>query len=154
MRHAAVDDLVTTPRRWSRIVALGAGLCLAFVGAAGTSMAGTPTTEVLTLQQSDHTWTAAGAFTDTGSWATYRRALGGLPSPVAGAFTLFTTLTGSEGSIDLRLFVQLSPTGERDLCTVTAGTGAYSAFAGQGTWVQVGSGNQAVLTCTLQVNTG
>jgi len=117
-------------------------------------MAGTPTTEVLTLQQSDHTWTAAGDFSDAGSWATYRRALGGLPSPVAGAFTLFTTLTGSEGSIDLRLFVQLSPTGERDLCTVTAGTGEYSALAGQGTWVQVGSGTQAVLTCTLQVNAG
>jgi hypothetical protein len=73
---------------------------------------------------------------------------------VAGAFTLFITLTGSEGTIDLRLFVQLSPTGERDLCTVTAGTGAYSALAGQGTWVQVGSGTQAVLTCTLQVNAG
>ena len=121
---------------------------------ATNAVAGTPAAEVLTLKQSDHTWTAAGAFDDTGSWVTYRRALGGLPSPVAGAFTLFITLSGAEGSIDLRLLLQVSPEGENDLCTVTAGTGAYSNMAGHGTWTQAGSGTNAVLTCNLQVNAG
>jgi len=121
---------------------------------ATTTVAGTPTTEVLTLQQSDHTWTATGGFSDAGTWVTYRRALGGLPSPVAGAFTLFITLSGTNGTIDLRLFVEFNQVQERDLCTVTGGTDAYTAFAGQGSWAQAGIGSQAVLTCTLQVNTG
>ena len=142
-------------RDWKRLVGGVAGLSLAASTLlATTAVAGTPAAEVMTLRQSDHTWTATGAFSDSGSWATYRRALGGLPSPVAGAFTLFITLTGAEGTVDLRLFVQVSPVGENDLCTVTAGTGAYSAIAGHGTWTQVGSGTNAVLTCNLQVNAG
>lgn len=120
--------------------------------AAGPGAATTPTVEVFTLLQGDHTWSATGAFTDAGTWQTYRRALGGLGSPVAFAGTLFVTLTGAQGTINLRLFVEFNEVQERDLCTITGGSGAYAQLAGEGTWIQVGRGTDAVLTCTADVN--
>jgi hypothetical protein len=107
---------------------------------------------VFTLLQGDHTWSATGAFTDGGTWQTDRRALGGLASPVAFAGTLFVTLTGAQGTINLRMFVEFNQAQERDLCTITGGTDGYAQLAGQGTWIQVGRGTDAVLTCTADVN--
>ena len=139
------------PRRGT--VARGvAGALIAVARAAGPTTATTPTTEVLTLLQGDHSWTATGAFDDSGTWATYRREFGGLGSPVAFAGTLFVTLTGTQGAINLRLFVEFNQVQERDLCTVTGGSGSYARLAGQGTWTQVGRGTEAVLTCTAEVN--
>jgi hypothetical protein len=129
-----------------------AGALIAVAITAGPSAAATPTTEVFTLLQGDHTWTATGAFQDAGTWETTRREFGGLASPVAFAGTLFVTLTGEDGTIDLRLFVEFNQVQERDLCTVTGGSGAYARLAGQGTWTQVGRGTDAVLTCTAEVN--
>jgi hypothetical protein len=129
---------------------VGALIVLAI--AAGPATATTPTAEVFTLLQGDHSWTATGAFNDSGTWETYRREFGGLGSPVAFAGTLFVTLTGTQGTIDLRLFVEFNQAQERDLCTVTGGSGAYARLAGQGTWTQVGRGTEAVLTCTADVN--
>ena len=120
--------------------------------AAGPSWAASPSTEVFTLLQGDHSWTATGRFDDGGTWATYRREFGGLASPVAFAGTLFITLSGAQGTIDLRLFFEFNQIQERDLCTVTGGTGAYARVTGQGTWTQVGRGTEAILTCTADVN--
>ena len=129
---------------------VGALIVLAI--AAGPTTATTPTAEVFTLLQGDHSWSATGSFDDSGTWETYRREFGGLGSPVAFAGTLFVTLTGTEGTINLRLFVEFNQVQERDLCTVTGGSGAYARLAGQGTWTQVGRGTEAVLTCTADVN--
>ena len=52
------------------------------------------------------------------------------------------TLSGAQGTINLRLFVEFNQVQERDLCTVTGGTGAYARLAGQGTWTQVGEGRK------------
>jgi hypothetical protein len=126
-------------------------LAVAALVAAPTT-ATTPTTEVFTLLQGDHSWSATGAFNDAGTWQTYRRELGGLGSPVAFAGTLFVALTGGQGTINLRLFVEFNQAQERDLCTITSGSGAYAQLAGQGTWTQIGRGTEAVLTCTADVN--
>ena len=140
------------PRRRGGVARGVAGALIVLAIAAGPTTATTPTTEVFTLLQGDHSWTATGAFNDAGTWETSRRALGGLGSPVAFAGTLFVTLTGAEGTINLRLFVEFNQVQERDLCTVTGGSGAYARLAGQGTWTQVGRGAEAVLTCTADVN--
>ena len=118
------------------------GALLAAMLVAGPAAATTPTTEVFTLLQGDHTWSASGAFTDAGTWHTYRPLGGGLASPVAFAGTLFITLTGAEGTINLRLFVEFNQIQERDLCTVTAGTGAYARLAGQGHGLRLGGGRR------------
>lgn len=140
------------PRRPGRVArgVVGALAVAALVAAPTT--ASTPTTEVFTLLQGDHSWSATGAFNDAGTWQTYRRAFGGLGSPVAFAGTLFVTLTGAQGTINLRLFVEFNQAQEHDLCTITGGSGAYAKLAGQGTWTQVGSGTDAVLTCTADLN--
>ena len=139
------------PRRgWVARGVAGALIYLAI--AAGPTTATTPATEVFSLQQGDHSWTATGASNDSGTWETYRREFGGLGSPVAFAGTLFVTLTGTQGTINLRLFVEFNQVQERDLCSVTGGSGAYARLAGQGTWTQVGRGTEAVLTCTADVN--
>jgi hypothetical protein len=138
--------------RWGNAVARGvAGALIVLAMAAGPTTATTPTTEVFTLLQGDHSWTATGAFNDAGRWETYRREFGGLGSPVAFAGTLFVTLTGTQGTVNLRLFVEFNQVQERDLCSVTGGTGGYARLAGQGTWTQVGRGAEAVLTCTADV---
>ena len=129
-----------------------AGALIVLAIAAGPTSAITPKTEVFTLLQGDHSWTAAGTFNDSGTWETYRREFGGLGSPVAFAGTLFVTLTGAQGTISLRLFVEFNQAQERDLCSVTGGSGAYARLAGQGTWTEVGRGTEAVLTCTADVN--
>ncbi len=140
------------PRRPARVArgVVGA-LAIAALVAPPTS-ATTPSTEVFTLLQGDHSWSATGTFNDAGTWQTDRRTLGGLASPVAFAGNLFVTLTGGQGSINLRLFVEFNEVQERDLCTITGGSGAYARLAGQGTWTQVGRGTDAVLTCTADVN--
>ena len=140
------------PRRVGRTATGLAGALTLLAIAASPTMAATPKAEVFTLLQGDHSWTATGAFGDGGTWETYRREFGGLGSPVAFAGTLFVTLSGTQGTINLRLFVEFNQVQERDLCTVTGGTGAYARLAGQGTWTQVGAGPQAVLTCTANVN--
>lgn len=140
------------PRRSYGVVRGIAGALIVLAIAAGPTAATTPTTEVFTLLQGDHSWTATGTFNDAGTWETYRREFGGLGSPVAFAGTLFVTLTGAQGTIDLRLFVEFNQVQERDLCTVAGGSGAYARLAGQGTWTQVGRGAEAVLTCTADVN--
>jgi hypothetical protein len=140
------------PRRARRISRGLMAAVIAVVLVASPAAATTPTTEVFTLLQGDHTWSATGAFSDAGTWQTYRRELGGLGSPVAFAGTLFITLTGAEGTINLRLFVEFNQVQERDICSITGGTGAYAQLAGQGTWTQVGRGTEAVLTCTASVN--
>jgi hypothetical protein len=140
------------PGRGVGVASAVAGALIILAIAAGPTTATTPTTEVFTLLQGDHSWTATGAFNDSGTWETYRREFGGLGSPVAFAGTLFVTLTGTQGTIDLRLFVEFNQVQERDLCTVTGGSGAYARLTGQGTWTQVGRGAEAVLTCTADVN--
>jgi hypothetical protein len=140
------------PRRADRVARGFVGALVVAALATGPSAATTPSTEVFTLLQSDHSWSATGAFTEGGTWQTYRRALGGLPSPVAFAGTFFVTLTGARGTIDLQLFVEFNEVQERDLCTITGGSGDYAQLAGQGTWTQVGRGTEAVLTCTADVN--
>lgn len=139
------------PRR-GRVARGVAGALIILAIAAGPTTATTPTTEVFTLLQGDHSWTATGSFSDSGTWETYRREFGGLGSPVAFAGTLFVSLTGAQGTINLRLFVEFNQVQERDLCSVTGGSGAYARLAGQGTWTQVGRGTEAVLTCTADVN--
>jgi hypothetical protein len=148
-----IDDRKTHTGSVPRLggVAIVGALVVAAL-ATGPSAATTPSTEVFTLLQSDHSWSATGAFTEGGTWQTYRRALGGLPSPVAFAGTFFVTLTGARGTIDLQLFVEFNEVQERDLCTITGGSGDYARLAGQGTWTQVGRGTEAVLTCTADVN--
>jgi hypothetical protein len=140
------------PRRLGHVARGVVGALAIAALVAGPTTATTPTTEVFTLLQGDHTWSATGAFNDAGTWETYRREFGGLGSPVAFAGTLFVTLTGGQGTINLRLFVEFNQAQERDLCTITGGTGAYAQLAGQGTWTQVGRGTEAVLTCTADVN--
>jgi hypothetical protein len=142
----------TLRQRRARMARGVVGALIVLAIAAGPATAATPTTEVFTLLQGDHSWTATGAFNDSGTWETYRREFGGLESPVAFAGTLFVTLTGTQGTINLRLFVEFNQVQERDLCTVTGGSGAYARLAGQGTWTQVGRGTEAVLTCTADVN--
>jgi len=139
------------PRR-GRVARRVVGALIVLAITAGPTTASTPTTEVFTLLQGDHSWSATGAFNDSGTWETYRREFGGLGSPVAFAGTLFVTLAGTQGTINLRLFVEFNQVQERDLCTVTGGSGAYARLAGQGTWTQVGRGTEAVLTCTADVN--
>jgi len=146
---------ITASKRYRRRGGLARGVAGALIVlalAAGPTTATTPRTEVFTLLQGDHSWTATGAFNDSGTWETYRREFGGLGSPVAFAGTLFVTLTGTHGTINLRLFVEFNQVQERDLCSVTGGSGAYARLAGQGTWTQVGRGTEAVLTCTADVN--
>jgi hypothetical protein len=149
---AGIVDSKRNPRRGVGVARGVAGALIILAIAAGPTTATTPTTEVFTLLQGDHSWTATGAFNDSGTWETYRREFGGLESPVAFAGTLFVTLTGTQGTINLRLFVEFNQVQERDLCTVTGGSGAYARLAGQGTWTQVGRGTEAVLTCTADVN--
>jgi hypothetical protein len=149
---AGIVAFERSPRRGVGVARGVAGALIILAIAAGPTTATTPTTEVFTLLQGDHSWTATGAFNDSGTWETYRREFGGLESPVAFAGTLFVTLTGTQGTINLRLFVEFNQVQERDLCTVAGGSGAYARLAGQGTWTQVGRGAEAVLTCTADVN--
>jgi len=149
---AGIVAFERSPRRGVGVARGVAGALIILAIAAGPTTATTPTNEVFTLLQGDHSWTATGAFNDSGTWETYRREFGGLESPVAFAGTLFVTLTGTQGTINLRLFVEFNQVQERDLCTVAGGSGAYARLAGQGTWTQVGRGAEAVLTCTADVN--
>jgi len=134
------------PRSSRLAVGVAAGIFIASALAGPTAAA--PASEVLTLFQGDHTWSASGVFDASGTWQTNRVELGALRSPVAFAGTLFIHLTGANGVIDLRLFVESNQVQEREVCTISGGTGAYAALTGQGTWTEVGGGANAILTCT------
>ena len=106
--------------------------------------------ETLVMYGSDHTWTGSGTFSDSGTWSTNRAALGGLPSPVEGSFTLFFSLVGAQGTIDFTALLEFNGVQEQDLCRITGGTGAYANVRGQGRWVETWDENgRFISTCDL-----
>jgi hypothetical protein len=86
------------------------------------------------------TWSASGAFVDSGTWTIDRFICGACPSPVTGAPSFDTTATSNSGTFEIRLratFNLVQPN-EVSLWEIVGGTGTYAHLVGQGTYeVQV-----------------
>ena len=97
-------------------------------------------------------WSAAGAFTDAGSWTTDFVAFGGGPSHVF-AGTVKTTEAGAQGSFQINF--QIHGDGGKDFSgtwQIAKGTGAYANLSGGGTWTHADLPNgDGLFTCTGQV---
>jgi hypothetical protein len=86
------------------------------------------------------TWSASGAFVDSGTWTIDRFICGACPSPVTGAPSFDTTATSNNGTFEIRLratFNLVQPN-EVSLWEIVGGTGTYAHLVGHGTYeVQV-----------------
>ena len=137
---------------------------VAFAGlATGASSAAVPTSVTIELLRNGPpgseatTWSASGAFVDSGTWTIDRFICGACPSPVTGAPSFDTTATSSSGTFEIRLratFNLVQPN-EVALWEIIGGTGAYAKLTGHGTYeVQVDANGIRHIILTGKVNVG
>jgi hypothetical protein len=104
-------------------------------------------------------WSAAGAFTDSGSWRDPFAAAGGIPSPNVFTLEIKTAQTASSGSFHMNFQGMLNVTSGAAFggtWTIGQGSGVYSSLHGSGTWtreVDPGTGT-ATVVCTGVVRLG
>ena len=85
------------------------------------------------------TWTATGALSDGGSFASVAATFGASGAPTFHTLHVVYRFTGTEGTFDIRADLQEGPTAENPdiwysegTWSVVAGTGAYASLRGQG----------------------
>jgi hypothetical protein len=90
------------------------------------------------LPASSFTWSSTGAFADEGTFDFTSAHWGGIPSPAVGTLQLGMTLTGTQGTIDLRLELVATAMSTPGIFSfdgpwsVVGGTGAYADLRGTG----------------------
>jgi hypothetical protein len=135
--------MATNGRTWARRCA-AAGLlgCLAGAGVAdvGASPPQDVTIETVVsyVPTESFEWSASGAISDAGTFEFTSAHFGGIPSPAVGALQIQMTLSGADGTLDLRAELVVTATDEPGIFdfdgpwSVVGGTGAYEGARGTG----------------------
>jgi hypothetical protein len=80
------------------------------------------------------TWSATGAFVDSGTWTLDRFICGACPAPTTGAFQFDSTLTSTSGSIGLHLRAVFNQSVDATFWEIVGGTGVYANLRGHGSY--------------------